>query len=193
MISQLQRVRELADKHNVRGIGINRNALTRFVEWYDSRTIVTSNPFLTSFQAREDHHVLRLAGLLACNDCSFVIDHHHIGHAIKLITHARDTASSIFAPPEVDSTRLVTGIERARAVIYEAGDLGVQRTRILYATRRYLGVRELNYVLQLMHDLGMIRVFEESTRGRKATVYRRTDKLNSRVAFEALLDGVKNE
>jgi uncharacterized protein YciW len=193
MFSELKRVRELANKHNARGIGITKNALARFVQWYEDRELVVNNSFLASFQAREDHHVLRAAGLLACNDCSFMIDHHHIGHAIKLITSARDKASHIFAPPEADHTRLATGIERVRAVIHEAGELGVQRTRILYATRRYVSVRELNYVLQLMHDLGMIRVFEESTRGRKATIYRRTDKLNSRAAFEALLDGVKQE
>jgi len=188
----LQRIRHEAEKHVLKGISITSAAREAFSEWYDKRKLDVSNPFVTSFQAREDHHVLRAAGLLAANELSFVITQHHITHAIRLIEAARDKASHIFAPPEVDNTRMVTGIERLRASIYEAGDLGAPRTKLLYATRRFIGIREMNYVLHLMHDLGMIRVFEESTRGRKATVYVRTDKLNSRIAFEQLIEKMKD-
>jgi uncharacterized protein YciW len=190
-IDALKRVRAEAARHILKGIGITAGARDTFTSWYDKRVLNAGNPFMASFQAREDHHILRAAGLLAANELSFVITQHHITHAIRLIEAARDKASHIFAPPEVDNSRIVTGIERLRASIYEAGDLGAPRTKLLYATRRFIGIREMNYVLDLMHDLGMVRVFEESTRGRKATVYVRTDKLNSRVAFETLIESIK--
>lgn len=191
IMDSLEHIRAEAERHVLKGISITTGARDAFTAWYDKRVLDAGNPFIASFQAREDHHVLRVAGLLACNELSFVITQHHITHAIKLIESARDKASHIFAPAEVDNTRLVTGIERLRAAIAEAGDLGASRTKLLYATRRFIGVREMNYVLHVMHDLGMIRVFEESTRGRKATVYVRTDKLNSRAAFESLIDSMK--
>jgi hypothetical protein len=187
----LKQVRAAAERHSARGIGVTSGALALFTSWYDKRVIATANQFIASFQAREDHHVLRVAGLLACNELSFVITQHHVTHAIKLVEAARDKASHIFAPPSVDSSRLVEGIERARSTITEGGELGVTRTKLLYATRRFMSVRELNYVLHVMHDLGMIRVFEESTRGRKASIYVRTDKLNSRAAMEGVIEQMR--
>ena len=159
------------------GISLTDNALTKFIAWYNGRANNSyTDPFRASFDAREDHHVLRLAALLSCNDLSFKIDVHHLNHAIKIIAQHRDDAAALFSASK-ESTRLVTGIDKLRTVLMQAGEMGIGQSELLFKTRATLRTRELEYALNIMHEMEMVQKFEVATSGRKKTVWRGTNKL----------------
>lgn len=173
----LLHLREKALYWGRKGISLTDNALTRFITWYEKRANASfSDPFRASFDAREDHHILRLAALLACNDLSFTIDVHHLNHAIKIIALHRDEAAALFSASK-ESTRLVAGIDKLRSVLMQAGELGIGQSELLFKTRATLKTRELEYALNIMHEMEMVQRFEVSTGGRKKTVWRGTNKL----------------
>lgn len=159
------------------GISLTDTALAKFVAWYNGRSsVVHADAFRSSFDAREDHHILRLAALLACNDLSFKIDVHHLNHAIKIIATHRDEAAALFSVSK-ESTRIVAGIDKLRTTLIQAGELGISQTDLIFKTRRGINSRELDYALAIMHEMEMVQKFEVSTGGRKKTIWRGTNKL----------------
>lgn len=187
LVSDLHHVRECAERFAHRGITMHDAAIRRFVHWYEHRPDDTSDAYSVSFQAREDHHILRLAGLLAANDGSWMINVHHLSHATRIITHHKRRGAALFGSGR-EVQRLVAGIDRIRDVLAAAGTVGISQTDLLYKTRRLMQVREMDYLLELMHELQMVQRFEVSTGGRRRTVWRGTDKLMVRDMNTLLLD-----
>jgi hypothetical protein len=175
--TELRHIRKMAEHWGRVGIGLTANARTKFVNWYGQRRDGdTNDPFVASFEAREDHHILRLAALLCANDDSWQIDAHHIGHAIKLITHHKNSAASLFGANK-EAARLTGGIDKLRRVLLEAGELGIGQSDLLFKTRNALKTRELEYSLAIMHEMEMVQKFEIPTSGRKKTIWRATNKI----------------
>jgi hypothetical protein len=173
-------LREQSERWSAKGIGLTANAKSRFVRWYEQRGDSDSNdPFVGSFEAREDHHILRLAALLCANDDSWLIDAHHISHAIKLVTHHKNSAAALFGANK-EAARMTGGLDKLRNVLLEAGEMGITQTELLFKTRNTLKSRELEYSLAIMHEMEMVQRFEVPTGGRKKTVWRATNKILAR-------------
>jgi Protein of unknown function (DUF3987) len=184
----LLHIRNQADRWSSKGIGLTVNAKARFVQWYERRDNSDANdPFVASFEAREDHHILRLAALLAANDDSWLIDVFHINHAIKIVTHHKNSASAIFGANK-ESVKLVSGIDSLRQRLLEAGELGIGQSELLFKVRNRLKARELEFALAVMHEMEMVQKFELPTAGRKKTVWRATNKILSRDLNRLVMD-----
>ncbi len=187
LVSDLRNVRELAERHAKRGITMHEAAIRRFVSWYEHRSSDSSDAYSVSFEAREDHHVLRLAGLLAANDGSWMINVNHLTHATRIIAHHKSRGAALFGSGR-EVQRLVSGIDRIRDVLASAGAVGLSQTDLLYKTRRLMAVREMDYLLALMHELSMVQRYDVKTGGRTRIVWRGTDKLMVREINQLLLD-----
>jgi len=84
--------------------------------------------------------------------------------------------------------RLVVGIDRIRDTLASAGELGMSQTDLMFKTRKFIQVRELDYLMALMHELAMVQRYDVKTGGRTKTVWRGTDKLLVREINGLLLD-----
>jgi hypothetical protein len=193
LVSDLSAIRQHADRLSGRGITLHEAAIRRFVSWYEHRTHDSSDPYTVSFEAREDHHVLRLAGLLSANDGSWMISHHHIGHAIRIISHHKERGSALFGTQAKEGPRLVAAIDRVRTLLLGVGAVGLAQTDMGYKTRYVVNPRELDYILHVMHELFMVQKFEVKTGGKPKIVWRATDKLMVRDLNQLLLDRVTED
>jgi hypothetical protein len=191
-VNSLRRIQEDVRRYSNRGITLTDNAKAEFVRWYEGRRSDTHDPFTTSFEAREDHHVLRLAGLLAVNDRSFIIDVFHIRHAVRIIKHHKDGATDLFGADR-DSHKLVNGVDRLRLLLANAGAAGLSQNEISYKVRNALRSRELEYALTIMNELEMVSRFEVKTHGRAKTIWRGTNKLLVRSLQQTVLERMKYE
>lgn len=139
-------------------------ARKRFDTWYRNRDTDTDIPFLSSFLAREDGHVLRAAACLAINDGTLAIDRKHMDAAIKLIAHAKACGLAIFAGGG-NAVRLAQGIDKVSRLIIEAGAVGVGHTPLYAAVRHFLSAADFKIVIDYMHEASMIQIGIEQRKG----------------------------
>ena len=150
-------------------IGISKGGLSKFTKWYRARATHT-DPFQSSFEAREDDHVLRVAGCLSINDGVFEIQASHIGHAITIVDSAKSGAVNLFGGNFSQRARLVSAIGRVREILIEAGHDGIKHFDLQRRVTRKLDAAELQTLMKVMHESGMIQIFKVG----KGTVYRAT-------------------
>ncbi len=187
LAQQLESIRAKALKYADRGIDLLPGALEYFVSWYNDRIVEAPDSFTASFNAREDHHVLRIAGLLSLSDGSLMISEHHIIQAIKLVDHFKTTAAQMFSTESKEEEKLAAGIDKLRRVLIEAGELGITQTALLFKVRTALPAQQLKYALEIMHELGMVDQFIVREPGSKSkTVWRGTNRLPIRTYNDAL-------
>lgn len=183
--ARLLSIRERA--RSVSSILINDGALRTFERWYKSRTI-HRDPFRSSFQSREDAHILRLAAFLCINDDTWVIQHNHVLSAIKIITQVREDGASIFEGTGSNS-RMVVGIDKIRDKLLAAGMNGLQQRELTKAVQPYMNAKYLNIVLDIMHDLGMVQKFETNLgKGRPSTIWRGLQPLLDSKALDKIIE-----
>lgn len=187
LAERLHYVRERAERWGADGITLSDAAKARFVAWYENRHVNDDDPFLASFEAREDHHVLRLAAFLCINDDEWKISTKHIERAIKIIASVKTSAGILFGAHK-ESRKLTRGIDKLRDALLRAGEMGITQTDLLFKVRNYLSTRELDYALGIMHELEMVQRFDMPTRGRPKTVWRATNKILAR-NLNTLLSG----
>ena len=84
-----------------------------------------------------------------------MINANHLAHATRIIQHHKQRGAVLFGSGR-EVQRLVVGIDRIRDTLASAGELGISQTDMLFKTRRVMAVRELEYLLQLMHEIGMV-------------------------------------
>lgn len=116
-----------------------------------------------------------------------MINVNHLTHATRIIGHHKQRGAALFGSGR-EVQRLVAGIDRIRDVLASAGSVGISQTDMLYKTRRLMQVRELDYLLTLMHELSMVQKYDVKTGGRSRIVWRGTDKLLVRDINQLLLD-----
>lgn len=170
-------------------IKLSDTAKSNYARWYCKRESY-KDTFRASFAAREDSHVLRLAGILCINDGSMQIASHHISKAIRIIEHVRDSSSKLFDVNIGVSTKF-RGIEKVRTEILRAGSEGIYHRSLYNGAKRFLEADDFNKLITIMHELELIRVFIYGTT-KKGKLYKSTrklsdDKLVSKL-FEALED-----
>jgi hypothetical protein len=164
-------------------------AADTFDKWYAGRG-QSRDPFRASFEGREDGHVLKVAGLLAINNGRLEINEDEILYAIQFIQWAKVQASLIFAYSTDD--KLVMGIDRLRTTLIGAGLDGMVQSELYKRVTRYMDSAQMQYALEILHEMGMVQQFEErnlsSVRGRPRTRWRATELITSQGVITAVLD-----
>jgi hypothetical protein len=173
-------IRDLLRSIRARGrsipsISVNPAALTRFSRWYRRRPENT-DAFRSSFESREDAHVLRLAATLSVSDGRWSIEKRDIDVAIKVIHDTKERGADLFDTTGPD--RRTKGVERLIRLLQEAGTDGMKQSEITRKLEWFLDVRDRQVTLTILHEAGMVQKFEgvRTTKGsgRPATMWRAT-------------------
>ena len=163
-------------------IGITDAALRTFTHWYNTRPS-HKDPYRESFEAREDAHVLRFAGLFAANEQHWQINDVHIERAIDFVRDIKRDGTELFSGITIPKDE-VAKLAKVRTLLLSAGTIGLSRTELYREVREKLRGEELRNILTVMHELDLVKVFEVSmVRGRPKTVYVATEYLRSEVAL----------
>ena len=174
-VDELEIVRRTVND-GVTSIGINPLALRRFEEWYASRNL-SDDPYLASFEGREDGHILRVAALFSINDGAWEINAHHLAHATRLIAEVKESGSKVFSEASTNS-KYVLGIDKVRDVLCAAGVNGIAQSELIVKVRNYFSARTLAVTMTILHELDMVQKFEvHDTGGRKRIVWRATQNI----------------
>lgn len=179
--------------HSVSSLKVSTSALETFKGWY-SRKAESVDPFRSSFESREDSHVLRLAGLLSVSEERWELVPDDINKATRIIREVKDDGATIFEGT-LSSDRFIMGIEKVRQKLLDAGQEGITQSMLLIKTRDYISTNELNTTLDIMHELGMVQQFlvpkKEKQRGPSQKVWRATKLMVTRGALEEVLKEIK--
>lgn len=170
------------------GIRLSRVARQQFTEWYEGRKI-SNDAYGSSFQAREDHHILRLAGLLSASDGSWEIDEHHIEHATDVIAGIRQSGSVLFGTG-IAASRTYALVDRVRGTLVAAGRTGMSQGALSAICRKQGTSDELRDILNVMHEMNLVQKFiiESGERGRPSTMFRATKSMASTKVLEDVVD-----
>jgi hypothetical protein len=155
------------------GLGISKGGLKKFTNWYNTRASHT-DPFMSSFEAREDDHLLRVAACLAINDGTYEIQSGHIGNGSKIMSEVKGGARRLFGGDFSYHSKLVGGIERVRTILIEAGTDGISHTDFLRRLQRRLDSTDFNMLMNIMHECNMIQKFKV----KRGWFYRATQSIN---------------
>lgn len=174
-----------AGLHNIQ---ISDGARSKFTNWYRSREIYR-DPFRSSFQSREDGHILRCAALLCISDGTWEIQATHIVNAIRAITQTREDGAGIFEGTGTNG-RVITGIDKIRDKLLAAGLNGLKQTEITKALQGKLEGAEVKAALDIMHELGLVQQFQnvQLGKGRPSTIWRATQHLASSKAIDLVME-----
>lgn len=171
--NSLRSIRERGQ--SIRYIPINQTALSRFSLWYRRRPDNT-DPFRSSFESREDAHVLRLAATLSISDGRWSIEKRDINTAIKVVHDTKERGADLFDTTAPD--RRTQGVERLIRLLQEAGTDGMKQSEITRKLEWFLDVKDRQVTLTILHEAGMVQKFQgvRTTKGsgRPATMWRAT-------------------
>jgi hypothetical protein len=156
-------------------IQISQGGLKKFTNWYNSRASHT-DPFLSSFEAREDDHVLRCSACLCINDGTLEIQNGHISRAIQVINQAKSRANGLFGGDFSTHARITSAIGRVREILIEAGTDGLKHSDLQRRMVRRLDAKEVKMLVDIMHECGMVQIFEMK-RGRMYRATKSIEKL----------------
>lgn len=172
-------------------IRLSTKARTRYENWYNTRR-ESRTPFLSSFESREDSHILRLAAILAVNEDLWVIQSRQITKAIQIIAQVKHDGSQIFAGG-LHSDRLVIAIDRLRDRLIERGMRGATQSELSLYARNFANAPTVRTILSIMHELDMVQQFENVMQGvgRPTTIWRATNLITANSAMDALYRRMK--
>ena len=154
------------------GLQISTGGLKAFRKWYNNRR-QHNDPFMSSFEAREDDHVLRAAGCLCINDGIMEIQSTHIRKAIQLINEAKLRANNLFGGDFSQKARLTGAIERIRTILIESGADGLMHSDLQRRIVRHIDAKELRVLMRIMHECGMVQIFKM----KRGEMYRATQSI----------------
>jgi hypothetical protein len=184
LVDKLQEIRNAVARY--RNISVSEDARAAFVKWYDTRRS-GRDPFRASFAAREDAHVLRIAGFLAVNRGGWEISIGDLRHAIGIVTQVREDGATLFT--EVSKAPdVVLAIDAIKRVLLEAGYHGVKQSELTLRLKRWVTGPEIRDILGVMHEYNMVQQFEvpSGVNNRIATVWRATNKIGAKHAVDLL-------
>jgi hypothetical protein len=162
------------------GIPISDGGKKEFESWYGNRD-EHRDPFRASFEAREDHHVLRLAGFLCVSDGLWEIQHTHVSRAIKIIRTIKYDAAGIFAA-QTQIGKTVAGVDAICQRLVGAGRAGLSQTQLGGMVQRHMNREHMNLCLAIMHEHDIVQKFEvrDGRYGKPLTLWRATKRLKLR-------------
>jgi len=156
--------------HHIREISLRDDALTKFKHWYTRRED-SSDSFRSSFESREDSHVLRLAGLLSVNADRWEILPDDIDTATSIIKKVKEDGATLFVG--AGSEPLLLGVAKLQERLTEAGVDGIDHATLYKQMRYWMKRDEFVTALDIMHEMAMIQKFivpREMGKGGKDTV-----------------------
>lgn len=170
------------------GINLTVSALKYHKRWYNSRP-EHLDTFRSTFEAREDDHVLRLAGCLAANDGGWMVERDHLIKATAVIAEVKERGARIFEGV-MRSDSLVSGIEKMREVFMVAGTDTLTQTQLFLKLRSHFDKETFNITLSVLHELKMVQKFqrEHDGKGPKTTFWRGTTLLMQQGAMELIVE-----
>jgi len=153
-------------------IKINPAGLAAFSRWYRTRDLHT-DAFRTSFESREDDHILRLAGCLCINDGTYEIQRKHITRATDTINETKDKANLIFGGNNIEIAKLGMSIDRVRNHLVKASLDGIAHNKLYQAVRQVIPARDFRLLMKIMHEAGLVAKFEVTHKaGKTGILYR---------------------
>ena len=155
---------------DVSSIQISQKGLKKFTSWYNSRA-THNDPFQASFEAREDDHTLRCAACLCINDGTLEIQSKHIATAIKLIKRVKEKSTGLFGGNFSQSARLADAVTRLREILLEHGTDAIKHSDLQRKMQHRLDAKELKVLIKVMHESGMVQIFDMHPKG---SMYRAT-------------------
>lgn len=189
LLSRLRVIREQGGHYG--SITINDRALTRFRNWYAKRK-PSLDPFRSSFESREDAHILRLAAFLCINDDTWVIQVSHLMAAIKIITEVKINAGKLFHGTN-SRTKFILGVERLSDALVATGLTPITRSQLFLKCRSHLDNLEFAALIDVMAELGVIQRVElkQVGAGRPVEMIRGTTLLAARGMIERIITTVE--
>lgn len=154
---------------------LSEGGLTRYTQWYNRRELHT-DAYRSSFESREDAHVLRAAACFALNDSLPEIQVDHINLAIEVVEDAKERGYGLFSASIADGDTLAEGIDYLRMVLVSVGGDAISTTDLGARLARRLTGHQLRTALRVMHELGLVQKFSlpRQGAGRPTTVWRAT-------------------
>lgn len=169
----VDKLREIAGRaRDIRAIDASNSAISSFTHWYNSRAL-HKDPYRESFEAREDAHVLRFAGLLSINDNRWYISVADIKTAITIVSRIKQDGMRLFSGTTVEK-KDIRLVEKVRAHLIASRQTGSNQSEILRAMRPNYKSEQVRSVLSVMHELDLTQKFTVETKGRPMTVWRGT-------------------
>ncbi len=173
LCAELLSLRETARK--LGRIDIYPDALRAFSKWYTLRHAHT-DPFRSTFEGREDSHVLKLAALLAINDQLFKIEKRHVKFAIQAIEKIKATTYLLFSLTRT-SNKNVVAVTRIRDLLVKRGADWTPRGDVHRAVADLVGKPRLDSIMKALIDHSFAQTMVSKGRGRPMTIYRATQKI----------------
>lgn len=172
------------------GIRTTAAAIEHFTGWYNERA-PERDPYLISFGAREDHHILRLAAILSASEGSWEIGVHHVQQATAAIAHVKHTSGLLFGAG-LATTATYALVGRIRDSLVASGRSGISQGALGQLVRRHGTRAEISLVLQVMHELGYIQKFtlDTNVRGNPAVMYRATKSIATPSSMDKVLETI---
>lgn len=175
---------------NYRTIVANPRALERFRAWYVKRK-PSIDTYRSTFESREDAHVLRIAAFLCINDGTWIIQHGHIQTATKIIADVKHDASKLFEGT-TSKTKWLLGLEKLQEALLKAGLDAQPRSHLFLKVRSHLDNNEFSALLDVMHEIGAIQRFTQQHEGagRPADLIRGTRLLATKGIVERIVTAI---
>jgi hypothetical protein len=174
-------------------MGINEGALKFFRRWYNSR-LEHRDPYRSSFESREDAHILKIAGLLSINDGSYVIQAGHVKDATAIINEVKMDGASMFEGSGSRSKTIIA-IDLVRDALLASGMDPLSRTNLHAKVRGFLDREKFAAVMDIMVELGIVQQFETLRvgAGRPGTLYRGTKALTGKDVTSSITERLMGE
>lgn len=150
--------RELVERiKTTRQLELSDCGIRRYSRWYSKRRYSTEL-YSRTFESREQDFVLKLAGLLAVNDLTFIITKQHIDLAIKIVNNTKDKINSLIndtinEKDDDNYDKIITKIQRMLRI---SGANGIYHSDLYNKVKSYCTNPEYNYIINVMHELGML-------------------------------------
>lgn len=186
--ADLTRIRKQAK--DVPYIEVTPKARARFELWYRKRTL-HRDTFRSSFQSREDAHILRVAALLAINENVWQVQTNHIAAAINIVLECREDGARIFEGTGTQS-KMVLGLDTLRDKLMLAGMNGLTQGAITAQMQKYMNAEYTKAALAVMHELGQVQQFAgiKVGPGRPTTIWRATKLLQDSKALDHIIERI---
>lgn len=178
----------------IREITLTDEALAAFTKWYNTRRL-HDDLYRTSFESREDAHVLRVAACLTLNEGYHTVPQSHIQIAIEVIEDAKERGYGLFALTQSSDNRLVAGVEALRTTLIAAGNAGINGTDLSIRMARHFKRLELQTALRIMHELALVQRFQlrSDGAGRPKTIWRATKAIVAEDALNSVKERLERE
>lgn len=169
---------------------LDQAALKSFQEWYETRELGI-DPFTSSFDAREDGHILKTAALLTINRNSGVIGAGDIRDALILITETVKQRSVELLSYQVNNA-LIDALERIRSVLLQQ-PTGTKHGELLRKIQTVAKAKRANVILDTMHHLGMVKKFAygHTAQGRPGVMWTPQPALKSADYMKIMLENLE--